>query len=103
MTLEERLAALPTDRHVQYYRAWVGSRLLWVARWRDDARIRRAVTLGPTLPALRPDTPCLHLPYRWPVPTTDAERREAAERGRRANALRKVRSNQYRKQREVAS
>lgn len=104
MTLQERLAALPTDRHIRYWPMQNRGRRVWVAFFWDDEGKRRKRFLGPTLPANLPDYPCQHPDkHPWRVPTTEAERREASERGRRGNALRRVRSNQYRKQREKQS
>lgn len=93
------LASLPVDRHLRYWRMQDRGRRVWVAFWWDDAGKRHKRTLGPTLPAHLPDVPCQHPEkHPWRVPTTEAEREEARERGRRANALRLVRSNQYKQQ-----
>ena len=105
MTIQERLAKLPTDRHIRYWRMrYYHAERVWVAFWWDDDGRRHKCSIGPTLPEQRPDHPCQHPDkHGWQVPTTEAEREAARERGRRANALRMVRSNQYRKQRKEQS
>lgn len=101
MTTAERIASLPTDRHVRYSIENRRGYRFWVARWFDDAHVRRARLLGKRLPADLPDYPCTHGRLTgWSVPTTDEERQEAIERGRKGNAMRKNRSNQYRKARQ---
>ncbi len=100
MTHEERLARIPTDRHVHYSRECRRGWWSWLARWRDDTGRRRYAVLGQHLPTYLPDYPCRHrFPPPWQVPTTEAERLEAQERGRRANAARVIHSNQHLKQR----
>ncbi len=105
MTDAERLALLPHDCHIRYRQMQIRGRVVWVARWRDTWGIRRSLQFDGPLPIGCPDHPCQHRGtlYPWRVPTTPEEQQEAIERGRRANALRKVRSNQYRKQRELAA
>lgn len=96
MTTEERLASLPTDGHIRYWRMRTGREYVWTAFWWDADGKRRKRVLGSTLPEQRPDHPCQHPEKQsWRKATTEAELQVAQERGRRANALRKVRANQY--------
>lgn len=99
-TLAETLALLPTDRHIRYSIERRGALRFWFARWKDADGRRRGLSLGKRLPADRPDHPCTHWLYPWKPATTREELRIAQARGRRANAMRKNRSNQYRKARQ---
>jgi hypothetical protein len=100
---EARLAALPAGQHIRYWRMRERRGYVWMAFFWDETGRRHKRTLGATLPPVRPDWPCQHPEkHAFLLPTTEAERLEAQERGRRANALRKVRSNQYQKRRKHA-
>lgn len=105
MTIEQRIARIPTDRHVYYETRWRGETYVYLARFWDEGHFR-AVTLGHHLPAGLPDYPCQHYGgngWSWPVPTNEAEHQEAVERGRRGNAMRRKHSNKWLKLQEEAS
>lgn len=105
MTIEERIAALPRDRHVRYRQRRMCRSLVWYAFFKDDAGHVHCLSLGMRLPPGIPDWPCQHAGqlFTLKTPTNETERQALAAFSRRANALRKTRSNQYRKQREQQS